>query len=266
MNKKYIACFDSGIGGLTTLDAARRELPREDFIYYADTAHAPYGGRPKEEVLALTQACIDRLRPLGLKALLLACNAATSAAAAQLRNELDIPVLGLEPAVKPALAAISGAVIVLGTELTVREEKFHNLLNALPGRERVRSLACPGLVELIEQDIGHAAIKQYLRGLLNPYEAEMTALVLGCTHYILLRPILQSLWPQLPVFDGNAGVSRHLHHVLAQQGQLNQAGRGEILWMCSTPGEEEQQLFSAKCRRILTDYHLQRGIYDQRQL
>ena len=244
-------CFDSGIGGLTTLAVARRELPREDFIYFADTAHTPYGGRPSEEVLALTRACIGRLQPWGLKALLLACNAATSAAAAGLRSELAIPVLGLEPAVKPALAAVSGAVVVLGTELTVREEKFHNLLHALPGRERVRSLACPGLVELIEEDIRHAAIEPYLRKLLAPHEAEMSALVLGCTHYIFLRPLLRNLWPQLPIFDGNAGVSRHLSHVLAAQGQLKQTGQGRVLWMCSELNEQAQQRFAAKCQELI---------------
>lgn len=246
----YIACFDSGVGGLTTLAVARRSLPGENFIYYADTAHTPYGGRGRGEVLALTRAAIGQMLPLGLKAVLIACNAATSAAAAELREELDIPVLGLEPAVKPALAAVTGPVVVLGTALTVRGEKFRNLLCALPGAERIIPVACPGLVELIEQDPAHPDINAYLREKLAPYQGEMQALVLGCTHYVFLRAQLKALWPALPLFDGNEGVSRHLARLLGEPAGGKTGGKnGEILWMCSEVGEEARRRFAEKCQR-----------------
>ena len=252
MEQGYILCFDSGIGGITTLAEARRLLPQEDFIYYADTAHAPYGSRPRTEVLELTRAAIAGLQPLGLRAVMLACNAATSAGAADLRAELDLPLVGLEPAIKPALKAVSGMVVVLGTVLTVRGEKFHNLLESLPQRERVQALGCPGLVELIEQDPEHEEIEPYLRELLRPYEREMSALVLGCTHYIFLQPLLKRLWPATPLFDGNDGVCRRLAQVLSLQGL--KGGTGKLLLRCSEAGEEAQQRFAAKCQRFYAHY------------
>lgn len=253
----YIGVFDSGIGGITTLAEARRQLPLENFIYYADTAHVPYGGRPRHEVLSLTRAAVEQMQPLGLRALLIACNAATSAAAAELRAELGFPVLGLEPAVKPALAAVSGAVVALGTELTVRGEKFTNLLAALPEARRVIPVGCPGLVELIEDDPQQRQIELYLRQKLAPYEAQMQALVLGCTHYIFLRPLLSRLWPRLPLFDGNAGVCRHLARVLEEQSTMRTEQciinevqpSGQLIWRCSEQGEQAQKDFAAKCQR-----------------
>lgn len=251
----YIGVFDSGVGGITTLAQARRMLPQENFIYYADTAHMPYGGRPRGEVLALTRACVEEMRPLGLTALLIACNAATSAAAAELRAELDIPVLGLEPAIKPALMAVDGPVVALGTQLTVRGEKFANLLAALQGAERVIPVACPGLVELIEADPRQAPIETYLRRLLAPYQDSMRALVLGCTHYIFLRPLLARLWPDLPLFDGNEGVSRNLARVVgvqtASEGETQPVGQtsGQLCWRCSEKTAEAQQRFADKCQR-----------------
>ena len=252
MKKGYILCFDSGIGGITTLAEARRLLPKEDFIYYADTAHAPYGNRPRTEVLELTRAAIEELMPLGLKAVLLACNAATSAGAAALRGELDVPLVGLEPAIKPALKAVDGLVVVLSTVLTVRGEKFHNLLESLPQHERVEAVSCPGLVELIEEDPEHEDIEPYLRTVLRPYQEEMAALVLGCTHYIFLQPLLKRLWPATPLFDGNEGVSRRLAQLLSLQGAGG--GGGNLLMRCSEPGEEAQQSFAAKCRRFYEYY------------
>jgi glutamate racemase len=257
VEKNYILCFDSGIGGLTTLAEARRLLPREDFIYYADTAHAPYGSRPRPQVLELTRNAIAELKPRGLKAVLLACNAATSAGAAALRGELELPLIGLEPAIKPALKAVSGLVVALGTELTVRGEKFHNLLESLPQHERVEAVGCPGLMELIEEDPEHAEIEPYLRTVLRPYEKKMSALVLGCTHYIFLRPLLRRLWPETPLFDGNEGVSRRLVQVLGLQGLRGGGGCLEI--RCSEPGQEAQRRFSAKCQRFYDYYEKTRS-------
>ena len=257
MEKGYILCFDSGIGGLTTLAEARRLLPQEDFIYYADTAHAPYGNRPRTEVLELTRCAIAKLRPLGIKTVLLACNAATSAGVAALRGELELPLVGLEPAIKPALKATSGPVVVLGTVLTVQGEKFYNLLDSLPQHERVRAVSCPGLVELIEEDPEQREIESYLRELLRPHEKEMSALVLGCTHYIFLQPLFKRLWPHTPLFDGNAGISRRLAQVLSLQGLGGGAGR--LLLHCSEPGEEAQERFAAKCRRFIDYYEKTRS-------
>jgi len=252
VKKGYILCFDSGIGGLTTLVQARRLLPKEDFIYYADTVHAPYGDKPRTEVLKLTRNAIASLKPLGLSAVLLACNAATSAGAATLRGELDMPLVGLEPAIKPALKAVDGQVIVLSTVLTVHGEKFHVLLESLPQHERVKALGCPGLMELIEENPQHKNIEPYLRALLRPYEQDMSALVLGCTHYIFLKPLFKRLWPNIPLFDGNEGVSRRLAQIISLQGL--KGGAGDLLMLCSEHGEEAQKRFAIKSQYFY-DYY-----------
>jgi len=116
----------------------------------------------------------------------------------------------------------------------------------------VQALGCPGLVELIEQDPEHEEIEPYLRELLRPYEREMSALVLGCTHYIFLQPLLKRLWPATPLFDGNDGVCRRLAQVLSLQGL--KGGTGKLLLRCSEAGEEAQQRFAAKCQRFYAHY------------
>ena len=252
MNNGYVFCFDSGIGGITTLAEARRLLPNENFIYYADTAHAPYGCRPRTQVLELTRKAITEKMLLSLRAVLLACNAATSAGAAALRGELDLPLIGMEPAIKPALKAVQGRVVVLGTVLTVQGEKFHNLLESLPHNERVDAVSCPGLVELIEEDPNHPHIEPYLIKLLRPYEKNMDALVLGCTHYIFLQPLLRRLWPHTQLFDGNKGVCNRLEQILSLQG-LNQQ-KGQLQIFCSEPGQKAQELFAEKFYRFYNYY------------
>ena len=244
-----IGVFDSGVGGISVLAQARRLLPRERFVYFGDTLHAPYGTRAPEEVLALAEAAFDRLRLLNCKAVVIACNTATAAAAAHLREKWpDLPIIAMEPALKPAsLLRHGGSVLVLATPMTLRLEKFARLM-ALYGEGAV-PVPCPGLPELVEaMDFG--AAEAYLREKLAPHlDPAPDAVVLGCTHYVFLRPALGRILPAgTPVVDGNLGTARQLERVLGQRSLLRgEDGEGGVTLLSSSPDPEAVALM----RRLL---------------
>ena len=230
MNQKRdpVGVFDSGIGGISTLREMIRELPDERFIYFGDTANAPYGTKKTEEVIACVRGVVDQLLEKQIKALVIACNTATGAAAATLRKELSIPVVGMEPALKPASKIRkSGSVLVLATPLTLHQEKFENLMK-LYGQGAVK-VPCPGLMELVETDDGSGALR-YLQDLFARYPAEkVDAVVLGCTHYVFLKDMIRGLLPdRIAITDGNAGTARQLRRVLEREGLLNEEGPGSV--------------------------------------
>ncbi len=219
-----IGVFDSGVGGISVLGELARVLPREDFLYYGDNLHAPYGTKPQDEVLAYVRGVMDHLTAQDVKAVVIACNTATSVAAATLRQELSLPIIGMEPALKPAAEMRHGGqILVLATPMTLRLPKFQALY-ARYGQGAV-PLPCPGLMELVEQQAFPQA-QRYLAELFSPYDlARVDAVVLGCTHYVFLRPCLQQLLPpQVMILDGNAGTARQLHRVLEAQHLLNDQG------------------------------------------
>ena len=158
-----IAVFDSGLGGISVLRALVQRLPGEDFLYFGDSANAPYGVRPVAEVRRLTQDVIGRLYDRGIKAAVIACNTATSAAIGPLRAAFpDIPVIGIEPALKPAVAH-HRRVLVLATPLTLREEKFVALMHQCAGCAEIVPLPCPELVEFVERgELDSPALTAYL--------------------------------------------------------------------------------------------------------
>ncbi|MBO4470985.1 MAG: glutamate racemase [Clostridia bacterium] len=230
MNQKRdpIGVFDSGVGGISTLREMIRELPDERFIYFGDMANAPYGTKSTEEVIACVRAVVDKLTEKNIKALVIACNTATGAAAAVLRDELSIPVVGMEPALKPASKARkNGSVLVLATPLTLHQEKFENLMKQY-GQGAVK-VPCPGLMELVEADDQEGA-KRYLEELFSRYPAEtVDAVVLGCTHYVFLKDMIRGLLPErIAITDGNAGTARQLRRVLAAEKLLNEEGPGSV--------------------------------------
>ena len=240
MNHKRdpVGVFDSGVGGISTLREMIRELPDERFIYYGDMAHAPYGTKSSEEVVACVRAVVDRLMEKRIKALVIACNTATGAAAATLRKELTIPVVGMEPALKPASKVRkNGSVLVLATPLTLQQEKFENLMRQY-GQGAVK-VPCPGLMELVEADDGAGALN-YLKELFSRYPVDQVdAVVLGCTHYVFLKDMIRDLLPErIAITDGNAGTARQLRRVLDREGLLNDEGPGCV--ELETSGTEEQ--------------------------
>ncbi len=231
-----IGVFDSGVGGVSTLAALRRELPRERFLFFGDTANAPYGTKEREEVMSCILRVTDHLLAQDVKAIVVACNTATAVAAASLRATLALPIIGIEPALKPAHEMRRGGqILVLATPMTLRLEKFRALY-ALYGEGAI-PLPCPGLMELVEQDAREEA-RRYLTDLFAPYDlSRVDAVVLGCTHYVFLRPLLKELLPDMvSVLDGNAGTARQLRRVLEMRGLLGD-GEGGVTFQTSGDAE-----------------------------
>lgn len=204
-----IGVFDSGLGGLSVLAAIRKQLPGENLIYYGDSANAPYGEKTRLQVRQLSTRICDTLVDQGVKAIVVACNTATSAAINELRKRYDIPVVGMEPALKPAVEQTeTGAIAVLATALTLRESKFQKLLEKYRTGRRIFSIPCPELVTLVESGIlsgekAEVAVVASLRGL---EKEDLAAVVLGCTHYVFLKPIFEKkLGNKTLIVDGNIG-------------------------------------------------------------
>lgn len=208
-----IAVFDSGLGGMSLLSELIKILPDEDFLYFGDTANAPYGMKSADEVRCLTEKNLEYLLSLGIKAFVIACNTATSAAAAHLREKYrDIPIIGIEPALKPVtLCEGKPTVAVLATPLTLKGEKFADLLAKYSGDARVIPFACPGLVEFVERGIFEGEeLDAFLSDLLAPLKKEkIDCAVLGCTHYPLVKEaIIKALGEDVRLFDGGYGTAR----------------------------------------------------------
>ena len=240
-----IAVFDSGIGGVSVLKELISVLPNEKFIYFGDTVNAPYGVKGVEEVRSLTFAAYKMLKAMGIKAFVIACNTATSAAVASLREENpnDI-IIGVEPALKPAVKCCEHpTVAVLATPLTLKEEKFAVLLNKFGSDARVIPFACPGLVEFVERgEITGDALHSFLDDLLSPLKKEkLDAVVLGCTHYPFVKAeISRVLGENVQIFDGNLGTARETRRRLEENGLLNNScDKGSVIFIDSSHPEKE---------------------------
>ena len=234
MNTKhdYIGLFDSGVGGISVLRHMLRLMPDERYLYMGDSANAPYGTKTKEQVRQLSFAVAEKLIDRGIKALVVACNTATSAAINDLRSTYpDLIVVGIEPALKLAADRFpKGNLGVMATPMTLREEKFDLLLHRFDSQCRVSKIPAPGLVELIEQGRGNSAEAEILlRSLLKDYIGNIDALVLGCTHYpFAAEAISRVLGEQVALLDGGDGTARETKRRLALAGLLND-GCGEIV-------------------------------------
>ncbi|UWG98133.1 glutamate racemase [Dehalobacter sp. DCM] len=232
-----IGFFDSGVGGITVLYEALKQLPQEDYIYYADTDHVPYGTKSKEDVLRYALEAVEFMAAEGIKALVVACNTATSIAINTLRQRYDFPILGMEPAVKPAVEkCCSKRILVMATPLTLKEEKYQNLVTRLDHDHLVDGLALPELVTYAEEfQFDPDEIKTYLRSRLNGYDLDQYGtVVLGCTHFPYFKGILKQLFPEgTNIIDGSAGTICYLKTVLGQRNLLSSSGQGNILFYSS---------------------------------
>lgn len=229
----YIAVFDSGLGGISVLRQLRQLMPGERYLYFGDSANAPYGSRSTEEVRRLTLAAAEKLlarKPL--KALVLACNTATAAAVKQLREIYpELIVIGIEPALKVAADSFPGGRIgVMATEVTLREEKFDALLHRFQEHCTVTKIPMPGLVQLVESGKTEGeAVEALLRSRLSDCIGKLDALVLGCTHYPLAaKAISKVLGEEVVLLDGGAGTARETKRRLEKAGLLEE-GTGELI-------------------------------------
>ena len=239
-----IGVFDSGLGGLTVVRALRRHLPGEPLLYLGDTARVPYGSKSADTVVRYSRRCAYFLLDRGIKALLVACNTASAYALDALRGELSIPLLGaVDPGADEAVAATRGGVVgVIGTLGTVRSLSYPRAIRARRPDVQVVQLACPLLVPLVEEGwlgdgdgafrgaeerAARLVVERYLREL-RQRAPELDVLVLGCTHYPLLRPLLAevaaTLWPQaVTLVDSAQAMARATARLLAAEGLLGDA-------------------------------------------
>ena len=248
MNKKhdYIAVFDSGVGGISVLRHLVRILPGERFVYYGDSANAPYGSRSTQEVRALTLAAVGKLlAEYPLKALVIACNTATAAAVNDVRAaHPELIVVGIEPALKVAADHFPGGRVgVLATEVTLREEKFDTLLHRFDENVTISKIPAPGLVELVEHGkVDAPETEALLRKVLGPYLGKLNAVVLGCTHYPFARnAIRRVLGDDVVLLDGGEGTARETRRRLEQAGLLENGG-GEVILRNSSPDPDMLRL------------------------
>lgn len=220
-----VGVFDSGVGGLSVLDEIQQLLPNESLLYVADCGHIPYGEKTPAFILERSRLVAQFFREQGAKAFVIACNTATVAAVADLRQDFpDWPLVGMEPAVKPAAAATrSGVVGVLATTGTLRSAKFAALLDRFAADVRVITQPCPGLVELIETgDLDSQALRTMLQSYVEPLlSAGCDTIILGCTHYPFLKPLLAQMLPSsIILIDTGAAVARQLKRLLGERDLL----------------------------------------------
>jgi glutamate racemase len=216
-----IGVFDSGVGGLSVLREIRARLPAEDLVYVADSAHVPYGRRSPEFIIARSHTLAAFLIDHGAKALVIACNTATAAAAAPLRSAWpELPIIGMEPAVKPAVAATrNGVVGILATVGTLESSRFAALLDDFAQDVRVVTQPAPGLAEAVEageltSPETAGLVARYVTPLLD---AGADTIVLGCTHYPFLAPLIASIaGPSVALIDTGAAVARQVERRLAE--------------------------------------------------
>lgn len=228
-----IGFFDSGVGGLTVLYQALKLLPKEDYIFYADADHVPYGEKPKEKVKQCVTEAVEFIAQQGVKAIVIACNTATSIVIEELRHKYNFPILGIEPAVKPAVRESKKRqkkVLVLATRLTLQEEKYQSLVRSLDNGDMVESLPLPGLVELAETlEFADEVVLSYLRDQLRGIDLEQYgSIVLGCTHFPYFQAGLRRVFGnQAELIDGSIGTAKQLQRLL---GERVEEGNGTIMF------------------------------------
>jgi len=239
-DSRPIGVFDSGLGGLSVLREIRRMLPGEGLLYCADSGHAPYGEKPQALIAERSLELCSFLLEQDAKALVIACNTATAAAATAIRARWpELPIIGMEPAVKPATAATrNGVVGVLATTGTLESARFAALLDQFGHGVSVLTRPGVGLVEAVERgDLDSPATLALLRSHLEPLLAGgADVIVLGCTHYVFLRPHIEAIaGPEVRVIDTGAAVVRQLQRKLDAAELLSEAGSG--ITQCWSSGE-----------------------------
>ena len=243
-----IGVMDSGMGGISVLRELASLLPHENFIFYGDSANAPYGSRDTEEIYQLTENVVQKLIERGVKAVVIACNTASSAAGQRLREEYpELPIVAIEPALKPAVIACpQGRVVVLATEATLREKKFARLLEEWKSKAEILKLPLPGLPEFVERgELDSPALRSFLQQYFDTLgDKPVEGVVLGCTHYPFVRRVIKDmLGPDVKIFDGAPGTARQLRRRLYRRSLLsNRQEPGQITWLNSSPDKKMLEL------------------------
>ncbi len=263
MSHSPLGVFDSGVGGLSVLREIRTLLPAENLLYVADSGFAPYGPKPaafvQERSLRISRFLIEQ----GAKAIVIACNTATAAAAPLLRSTFSLPIVAMEPAVKPAVASTkSGVIGVLATAGTLGSAQFNNLVGRFGTQVKIVVQACPGWVEAVEAgkldgDETRTLVASFTSPLLA---AGADTLVLGCTHYPFLRSLISEVvGADVTLIDSGQAVARQVQRVLTENGTLNQSNHAgsETFW---TTGDERSQKMLATLWGGSGDFYASHGV------
>lgn len=256
-----VGIFDSGVGGLSVAREIRRALPAEHLLYLADTAYVPYGDRSEEWVRERSLTIGRWMQDRGAKVLVVACNTATGAALEALRAVLAIPVIGLEPALKPAVReSASGRVGVLATTRTIGSARLRRLIDDHGGGTEVVRHPCPGLADLVEDGVLagpelESRIAEYVAPL---REAGVDTVVLGCTHYVFVKDaIARALGPGVRLMDSGEAIARRTRQILAQAGTLEGGGEGSIHCFSTGPADDVQAVVARLWPKPLPVEHLE---------
>jgi glutamate racemase len=216
---KKLAFFDSGLGGLTVLHEALKQMPHEQYIYFADSDNAPYGTQSTTAIKALVFDVVEFLVQQDIKALVLACNTATSVVIKDLRQQYSIPIIGMEPAIKPAMELPSNKkTLVCATEKTLAENKLQLLIENLNATDKVERLSLQKLVSFAENfEFKGLNVHHYLSQSFSKINwAEFDSIVLGCTHFVYFKEVIKQLIPpHIHILDGNKGTVKHLQDTIS---------------------------------------------------
>ncbi len=246
---KPIGIFDSGIGGLSVLSQIRALLPAEDLLYVADTRHLPYGTKSPSFITTRSLHITEFLIAQGAKAVVVACNTATAASVAALRAQFTIPIVGMEPGIKPGIAQTkTGKIAILATDGTLGSSKFQKLMQRFSHLATVKIQPCHGWVELVEgQYPGNPDAESIIREQIKPLlEEGVDTLVLGCTHYpFLSQHIVKISGTKAQLIDTGEAVAKQLKSRLAAEGLLNLTPRvGTEQFWSSSPNTKSVQIIS----------------------
>ncbi|MBB2955240.1 glutamate racemase [Bifidobacterium commune] len=248
-----IGVFDSGLGGISVVRELTKQMPAEQVVYFGDSANAPYGTKTPQEVRDLSFAIVERFVTMGVKAIVIACNTATSAAVNDLRATYELPIISMEPALKVACDRGYGKpqrVIVAATPLTLREEKFTALMHRFSTTNTIFCQPCPDLVEIVEHDKleNRNLVMDTLHRYFDNYDlSTIDSVVLGCTHFVFYHDYFRELLPKsTAVIDGNEGTVRHLHDILAAARKLAEPNSEGGVTLTNSDPDQRMSILSMK--------------------
>jgi len=231
-----IGVFDSGIGGVTVLRKLIKILPNEDYLYYSDTINNPYGDKTNEEIINISDKVVNYLINQGCKIIVIACNTASAISKDYLRNKYSIPIIAIEPAYK---SVDNESTLVMATNATINSDKFKTLFNTYDNHNTIL-LSCSGLADLIEEG-NKDKIITYLEDKIGKYKG-IKNVVLGCTHYPLIKEEITKVLGNVNFYDGSVGVAKHTKEVLEEKNLLSN-NTGKITFIDSSNNKEKEELF-----------------------
>ena len=231
-----IGVFDSGIGGVTVLKELIKILPNEDYIYYSDTINNPYGDKTSDEIINISDDIVNKLINMGCKIIVIACNTASAISKEYLRNKYNVPIIAIEPAYK---SVNDESTLVMATKATINSDKFKILFNTYDNHNTIL-LSCSGLADLIEEG-NKDKIITYLENKIGKYKG-VKNVVLGCTHYPLIKEEITKVLGSVNFYDGSVGVAKHTKEVLEEKNLLNN-NTGKITFIDSSNNKEKERLF-----------------------